>query len=97
METTPPAAAPEAPPDTTASPPPQRVMKECFGVSMGWFMETLIGDYEQRRQCYECPDFTQCQQMMTIKTLVQIRYEIRDASRGLGRAMGGSHSSRPFG
>lgn len=73
------------------------VMKECFGMSMGWFMETLIGEYDQRRQCYECVDFDKCHKMMTIKTLVQIRYEVRDASRGLGRAMGGSHSSRPFG
>jgi hypothetical protein len=72
-------------------------MKPCFGVSFGWFMEDLIGNPEDRLKCYECPDYDRCQQMALIQSLIQIRYEIRRAAQTVGRAFGGSHSTRPFG
>ena len=75
----------------------ERVMKECFGLSFGWFMEGMIGDYEERRRCYNCPDFDPCQKMAVIKGMVQLRLEIGRAAAILGRAIGGSHSTRPFG
>jgi hypothetical protein len=72
-------------------------MKECFGVSQGWFMEDLIGDYQDRQKCFECADFDACNKLMMLKNAVQLRFEIRRASQTLGRAFGGSHSTRPFG
>jgi hypothetical protein len=72
-------------------------MKDCFGVCFGWFMEDLIGDEQQRRQCYACPDFEPCYQMTLIKSLTQLRFEIRRASQYVGRSIGGSHSAYPFG
>ncbi len=72
-------------------------MKDCFGVSFGWFMEDLIGDCDQLRKCYECPDYEKCQQMSMIRALTQLRHEVRRASLTIGRAYGGSHSNYPFG
>jgi hypothetical protein len=75
---------------------PKRQMKECFGVSMGWFMEDMIGDTDQVRKCYECVDFDQCYKMSSLRALTQLRFEIRRAAKTVGYALGGSHSSRPF-
>ena len=72
-------------------------MKECFGISFGWFMEDLIGDYDQRLKCYECADFEKCQQMVMIRNLTQLRYEVRRSTQTISRAIGGSHSTFPFG
>lgn len=71
-------------------------MKDCFGVSMGWFMEDLVGDTKDRQKCYECQDFERCYQMMVIKTTVQLRFELRRAARTVGLAIGGVHSSQVF-
>ncbi|MFP4381473.1 MAG: hypothetical protein ACLFUS_13310 [Candidatus Sumerlaeia bacterium] len=71
-------------------------MKDCFGVSLGWFMEDMIGDEKQRRLCYECEDFDQCYKMAMIRSLTQLRFEIRRSSKSLGYAIGGSHSTQPF-
>ena len=72
-------------------------MKECFGVGMGWFMEDMIGDSEERRQCYECRDYDACFKMSMLRATVQLRFEVRRSAQGLGLAFGGRHSSRPFG
>ncbi|MFW5870755.1 MAG: hypothetical protein ACOCVL_03710 [Candidatus Sumerlaeota bacterium] len=72
-------------------------MKECFGVSQGWFMEDLAGDYEDRKICFECSQFDACHKLMMLKNNIQLRFEIRRAAQVIGRAYGGSHSSRPFG
>ncbi len=72
-------------------------MKDCFGVCFGWFMEDLIGDELQRRQCYACVDFEPCYKMTMVKSLTQLRFEIRRASQYVGRSIGGSHSAYPFG
>lgn len=73
-----------------------RKMKECFGISMGWFMEDLVGDHEDRERCYHCADFEACYKMCHIRCLTQMRFEIRRAGRSLGLAFGGSHSTNPF-
>ena len=72
-------------------------MKPCFGVSFGWFMEDMIGDPEQIRQCYDCADFDRCQKMMLIRSLTQLRFEVRRSAHYLGRAMNGSSSTHPLG
>lgn len=72
-------------------------MKDCFGVCFGWFMEDLIGDELQRRQCYACSDFEPCYKMSMVKSLTQLRFEIRRAAQHVGRSIGGSHSAYPFG
>ncbi len=72
-------------------------MKECFGVSFGWFMEDMIGDYDDRLKCYECPDFDACWKMSAVRCMTQLRYEVGRAAQTVGRAYGGSHSTRPFG
>ena len=72
-------------------------MKDCFGLGFGGFMEDLLGDYDVRLKCYECPDYDKCYQMTIVKALTQTRYEIRRAAGAVGRALGGSHSSWPFG
>ncbi len=72
-------------------------MKECFGVSQGWFMEDLVGDYDNRNICYNCADFEACNKLMMLKNTIQLRFELRRAAQTLGRAFGGSHSSQPFG
>ncbi len=72
-------------------------MKECFGVSQGWFMEDLVGDYADRNICYNCADFDACNKLMMLKNTIQLRFEVRRAAQTIGRAFGGSHSSRPFG
>lgn len=72
-------------------------MRECFGVSFGWFMEDMVGDYEQRRKCYECPDYDACHKMASLRAQVQLRLEIRRSAQSLGLAFGGRYSSRPFG
>lgn len=76
---------------------PNRKMKDCFGVSFGWFMEDLIGDTRQLEQCYECPDYDMCYKMSQIRTLHKLRFDIQRAASSIGRSMGGSHSSYPFG
>jgi len=72
-------------------------MKDCFGVSFGWFMEDMVGDEKQRQKCYHCPDFDKCQKMSLIRALTQLRFELRRSAANLGRAIGGSHSAYPFG
>lgn len=74
----------------------QKKMKECFGLHMGWFMEDLAGDYEDREKCYLCEDFDQCYKLCMIRCLTQMRFEIRRTGRSLGLAMGGAHSTQPF-
>jgi hypothetical protein len=71
-------------------------MKDCFGVSFGWFMEDMIGDEPQRRVCYECPDFDACSKMAMVRALVQLRFEMRKSAGTIGRAIGGSHAAYPF-
>lgn len=72
-------------------------MKDCFGVCFGWFMEDMIGDEKQRQQCYDCYDYDKCQKMALIRSITQLRFEIRRSATYVGRAIGGSHSSYPFG
>ena len=71
-------------------------MKECFGISMGWFMEDLVGDLKDRQKCYDCADYERCYQMCMLKATTQLRFEVRRAARTLGNAFGGSHSQYPF-
>jgi len=72
-------------------------MKECFGVSMGWFMEDMVGDYDQRLLCYQCTDFDACFKLASLRASVQLRFEIRRSSQQLGLAFGGRYTARPFG
>ena len=72
-------------------------MKECFGISFGWFMEDMIGDYGERLRCYECPDYDMCYKLTMVKNAVQLRFEIRRAAATVNRGFGGSHSAYPFG
>lgn len=96
----------EKQPETTARPAgqakgpdstePGSTMKHCFGVSMGWFMEDLVGEYHERLRCYNCSDFEACYKMSMVRTLTQLRYEVRRAARVVGLAIGGSHSAYPY-
>jgi hypothetical protein len=60
-------------------------------------MEDLIGDPDQIRQCYECPDFDMCQKMAHVRALVQLRFEVRRSAAYLGRAVNGASSMNPLG
>ena len=84
--------------DATGSAAPQgRKMKDCFGISMGWFMEDLIGDLKDLEKCYTCVDFDPCYKLSMIRVLTSLRYEVRKAARTVGLAVGGSHSAYPYG
>ena len=68
-------------------------MKDCFGVNFGWFMEDMIGDEIQRETCYHCADYDACYKMAMVRSLTQLRFEIRKSAHTVGRAIGGSHST----
>lgn len=90
---TPEKAPAEQPPRDTGG----REMKECFGVNFGWYMEGLIGDTDQLKICYHCPDYDACHKMAMHRAETLLRMEIREAAQTISRAFGGSHSKRPFG
>jgi hypothetical protein len=73
------------------------LMKDCFGVHLGWFGEDNFSDVSARRKCYECEDFEACSRMMLVRTINGLRLEMRAGVRGLRNSLGGSHSEFPFG
>ena len=83
--------------DPRCAAPQGRKMKDCFGISMGWFMEDLVGDLKDLEKCYTCVDFDQCYKLSMIRVLTSLRYEVRKAARTVGLAVGGSHSAYPYG
>jgi hypothetical protein len=72
-----------------------RKMKDCFGVCFGWFMQDLIGDTKQLEQCYNCPDYDKCFQMAMVRSLTQLRYELRRGAMAVSRNLGGTSNTYP--
>ncbi len=71
-------------------------MKPCFGIGMSGVNRDQIS-IEDREKCYKCEDFERCWKMMLIKSLNDLRIEIREASIRIKNALGGAHSNFPFG
>ncbi len=74
----------------------KEAMRDCFGLSFGWFDEISVPDYEKREQCFTCPQYDRCFQMALVKEIRQLRYDIRTGVRGLRNSLGGSHSEYPL-
>ncbi len=71
-------------------------MKECFGISFGFFEHGLAGKFEDRKKCYECPDFDKCYKITLIQSLQMIKLEIRNAASTIKNSIGGGHSDFPM-
>jgi len=71
-------------------------MKECFGISFGFFEQGMSGKYEERKKCYDCPDYDKCFEMSLIQAIYSVKLEIRAGVRGVRNSLGGSHSEIPF-
>ncbi|MBN1515562.1 hypothetical protein JXA32_03225 [Candidatus Sumerlaeota bacterium] len=72
-------------------------MPECFGISFGWFDDFGTSEHEDREKCFHCPQFEPCWKMSMVRSLHNLRYEMRRGVRGLRNSLGGSHSENPFG
>ncbi|HPB32731.1 MAG TPA: hypothetical protein PLB62_14870 [Candidatus Sumerlaeota bacterium] len=72
-------------------------MKECFGISFGFFFEDHPAQDEVREKCYSCEDFEKCFKVSLIQNMKALKLEIRSGVRNLRNSMGGSHSEFPFG
>ena len=70
--------------------------RECFGFQMSWMMEDSISNPEDVRKCFDCPMFDRCNRLSTVRTLQQMRFEMRRSTRGLRESLGGAHSQNPF-
>ena len=71
-------------------------MKECFGLQLVWMMEDGTIDPKDMEKCHKCPDFDRCHKLSMVRSLQQIKYEIRISSRGIRESLGGAHSQHPF-
>lgn len=71
-------------------------MKDCFGITFGFFERGMAGSIEDRQKCYDCPDFDKCFKLSLIQTLTSIKLEIRSGAAGIKNSIGGSHADFPF-
>lgn len=78
------------------SPPDCDEPYECFGLQMTWMMEDGVSSPEETRKCYPCPFFDRCNRISVVRSLQQLRFEMRRSTRGLRESLGGSHSHQPF-
>ena len=81
-----------------SAPTPQagREAPECFGFQMNWMMEDSVVDPEEVRKCLDCSMFERCNRLSVVRSLQQIKFEIRRSTRGLRESLGGAHSQQPF-
>lgn len=71
-------------------------MKRCFGVGISTANQDTLS-LENREICYQCEDFDRCFQVMLVKSIHDLRIEVRESSVRLKNALGGAHSNFPFG
>ena len=71
---------------------PPEAPPACFGLQLNWMMEDCVFDPEEALKCYACPAFDRCHRLSLIRSLQQMKYEIRKSARGLRESLGGGHS-----
>jgi len=71
-------------------------MKNCFGIGLVAVNRDHLSDSDRKR-CYECEDFDKCWKIMSLKSIHDLRIEIRESSVRIKNALGGAHSQFPFG
>jgi|GEM_PF-550738 len=69
---------------------------DCFGVGLASLNKDQLST-KDRMRCYHCSEFERCFQVMLIKSINDLRFEIKESSNRLKNALGGSHSNFPFG
>ena len=72
--------APMTEPMSAGAPP------ACFGLQLNWMMEDCVFDPDEALKCYDCPAFDRCHRLSLIRSLQQMKYEVRKSAREIGRA-----------
>ena len=72
-------------------------MKECFGLHFGFIGGDTVIPEDEREKCYKCEDFDRCYKVAMVRSLNNLKIEIRTGVRKLRNSMGGSHKEYPFG